>query len=553
MDVLQADILVVGGGGAGLRAAIAARKAGADVLVVNKGNEVTGGATSYLDKLIEFTGLGVSIGKEESQLYYEELLHFSHGINSSKIVKTLTDEDESELAFLEDIGVEFEKEGQDYQWLKLPVHTRPRVLRGKDDFGTHILTKLVKECHRIGVRFLLQTDVCEVIKNHHGYPCSAYAVKKGTPPKKIKINFSKVILAAGGIGNLFSSNTNPQGNGSGMAIAFELGATLTNIEFTQILPLLVSPIRGYFIISSLLARGELSNVKGDVFSYTEKINLEKLDEVTQGKIVLEMCRWIEQQQEQGLANKDGSVYWTGKNLTELMCKRIPRTLEILKERGLDLLTEPAKISVGCHQALGGIAIDHNGRTDVHGLYACGECAGNFQGAERLMGTGVIDALVFGKRAGEAAAQDHITSMNTSFEEKEEKLEIEDSETILWDVQKGFKELHQTMDRVLVSKNETKLKAAKENITKLYNRIKLINKDQLPINEWRRISQFKHATLMSKLLVEASLLRNESRGGFIRTDFPNKDDQYESASIIKKSDRHSYKIKIGNKITEGCLK
>ena len=538
-DVLHydTDVLVIGGGSAGLRAALAARAKGARVLVVNRGGSHSGGSTAYLDKLIEFTGLGVSVGSSESQLYYEELRSYGKEINSDQLLKVFSADDEEELKFLESIGVQFQREGNDYKWIKLPSHTRPRVLRGMEDFGTEILKRMVKACQDAGVEFLTHTQVYRVVKDSQGRPRVALAIRKEAEGQAIQIRFSSIVLATGGFGNLFSYNTNPQGYGSGMAMALDLGARLTNLEFVQILPLLVKPIRGFFIISSLLSQGKVSNTAGELFNPSAPISSAN-DTVLHAEIVFELCRWIEKQQEQGQVTAENGVYWNGIELKDQMERLIPRSLEVLKARGLDLTREPAVISVGYHQALGGIAIGTSGQTDIPGLFACGECAGGFQGAERMMGTGVRDALVFGRRAGRAAAE----AIDGSG--PDQGLELEQgtkSGALPIAYEDATRQLQNAMDKILVTKNSTKLQAVKREIDQLKGIVDQVPLESVPLREKVRLAELKDALLIASAYITACEARKESRGSFLRSDYPQEDPEFAAASYIWKEGKDQFQV------------
>lgn len=540
-DVLHydTDVLVIGGGSAGLRAALAARAKGARVLVVNRGGSHSGGSTAYLDKLIEFTGLGVSVGSSESQLYYEELRSYGKEINSDQLLKVFSADDEEELKFLESIGVQFQREGNDYKWIKLPSHTRPRVLRGMEDFGTEILKRMVKACQDAGIEFLTHTQVYRVVKDSQGRPRFALAIRKEAEGQAIQIRFSSVVLATGGFGNLFSYNTNPQGYGSGMAMALDLGARLTNLEFVQILPLLVKPIRGFFIISSLLSQGKVSNTAGELFNPSAPISTaNQQDTVLHAEIVFKLCRWIEKQQEQGRVTAENGVYWNGVELKDQMERLIPRSLEVLKARGLDLTREPAVISVGYHQALGGIAIGTSGETDLPGLFACGECAGGFQGAERMMGTGVMDALVFGRRAGQAAAE----AIDGSG--PDQGLELEQgtkSGALPIAYEDATRQLQNAMDKILVTKNSTKLQAVKREIDQLKSMVDQLPLESVSLREKVRLAELKDALLIASAYITACEARKESRGSFLRSDYPQEEPEFAAASYIWMKGKDQFQV------------
>lgn len=533
VETFEADVLVIGGGSAGYRAALSARESGASVLVVNGGGKTYGGATSYLDKLIELTGLAVAMDDEDVQRYYEELVDFGLGANERELVKTVTQDSEKELHFLESIGMEFKRGEEPYDVIQIPSHSRPRVVKGPHDFGTKILSRLSEKCDEQGVDMLTQTKIYDVVKDDSGRPRWAFGIKKvGNASKPIQIRFSSVVLATGGFGNLFTYATNPMGNASGMAIGFQLGATMTNLEFMHVLPLLTQPIKGFYLVSSLMSRGDVTNTDGESFRTDTKQGEGELDTVSQGNVTFEMCQWIEKQYEKGKTHEDGSVYWHGDQLIEDMKKRIPRSLTMLKDRGLDLTKQPARVSPGFHQALGGILIGPDGETNIPGLYACGECAGGFHGARRMMGTGVVDSLVFGSKAGHAAAQAVGSGTeNRWIEMKEES----DHSSPQWLDMEGLKRLQTIMDRILVIKSEDKLVQAQRDVYDLQQRLEREDVDSMPYKYRLRFSELNHAVTMAQAFIASSLSRKESRGSFVRRDYPEQTDAWAEPSRLHKQD------------------
>lgn len=529
IERLETDVLIVGGGSAGLRAALAAKEAGARVLVVNRGGKTYGGATSYLDKLIELTGLAVAFSKEEAELYYNELSDFGIEVNSRELVKTFTHNSEKELRFLESIGVEFERQGNEYVTMQIPSHSRPRVVKGMNDFGTELLKRLVTACEEKGVQFLAHTGIYEIVKDSSGHPRWALGIQKMQHSiQPVQIRFSSVVIATGGFGNLFSYATNPQGSASGMAMGLDLGAALTNLEFMHILPLMVGPIRGFYMVSALLSQGKIMNSDREEFSSGWKPMSQELDTVTQGNITFQICQWIQKQQELGKATRDGGVYWYGTHLIDDMKRRIPRSLEMLRARGLDLTTQPAIISAGCHQALGGIAIGSEGETNIPGLFACGECAGGFQGARRMMGTGVMDALVFGSRAGRAAAEAIGPSVPDQWIDMNEAVNPLPNLSC----EKGFKLLHAAMDRILVTKNKESLNRAQKEIESLQKSLEHYPINTIPYKDRLRYSELKHALTIARAFIASSRAREESRGNFVRSDFPEQREPFAKQSFVQ---------------------
>jgi succinate dehydrogenase/fumarate reductase flavoprotein subunit len=528
---LKTDVLIIGGGCAGLRAAITARKKGSEVCLVSKGMIGGGSATAYLDHLVEFTALGVSLNDTDRKDYETDLMSYGHEVNNPELIKQFVNGTEHQLNFLKGVGMETSTHPE-----MLPSHTKPRVLRGKGEFGTNLLYTLKKVALDLGVEILEYSSMYEL--NKRNFPSDARILKRKmegnhhTDDRKheledIRIQFHSLIMATGGAGQIFSLSTNPLGStGDGTGFALQLGAEVSNLEFMHYLPLAVQPITGFYIISSITTLGRFYNTEDEEFQPTIPEKLESATStVKQGYLLLEVCRWIEEQILNGKVTKDKGIYWDGRHLIDMIRAKIPNSYQKLLKQGLDLEKDIVEISIGCHQMMGGITIYEDGASSIPGLFAAGEAASGFQGAERLMGTGVMDGLVFGDIAGKSAA---IFASNRK--ESVQSVSITDiTEVPLSEkpitreqVNELKKRLKNAMDTVLITKDSGRLLKASTAIKALDEETKGEQVLSFPLNVRNSFSELRHMIETAKAVLSLSEKRLESRGSFKRLDYPEKD-------------------------------
>ncbi|MDQ0253306.1 succinate dehydrogenase/fumarate reductase flavoprotein subunit [Evansella vedderi] len=522
---MDTDVLVIGGGCAGIRAALAARKEGARVCLVSKSNVGSGSATAFLDQLVEFTALGVTAGEEDKQHYKSDLFEYGHYVNDPQLIDIYVKGTAEQLEYLKDVGLEVTEKPQ-----MLPSHRKARVLRGKGEFGTDMLYKLKDKAIEEGVEFLEFASVYEINKNVFPSFCkiAQRKINKEQPYEfeDISMSFKSLVMASGGAGQIFSLSTNPLGaTGDGTGFALQLGAELSNLEFMHYLPLLVHPINGFYIISSITTKGKFYNTKNEEFVPTlpEELLSEELT-VQQGYLLLEVCQWIEQQIIDGNVTERNGVYWDGRGHIELIKEKIPNSYNKLLKQGLDLGKDIVEISIGCHQMMGGIKIDNTGSSTVPGLYAAGETASGFQGAERLMGTGVMDGLVFGELAGKNAAKYALANKKKETE-KTYPVVSEDGKSnqiTRESISQLKKQLKEAMDKILITKDDQRLKAALVEVMRVHDLINDYNINSQPLSVRHSLSELKNMVLTSLAVIELSQARKETRGSFKRLDYPQLD-------------------------------
>jgi L-aspartate oxidase len=379
---------------AGLYAALKAARHGEDVLLLTKG-DLTLSNTYYAQG-----GIAAAICHMDSkELHIEDTLAAGAGLCALDAVEVTVSEGVDRVLDLVNLGVDFDREGDSLALTREGAHRRRRVLHARGDAtGREIaltLINLVRHDPRITV--LEQCRAVDLALSQSGRCTGAMALDL-SGGQFLKIHAGAVLLASGGVGQIYKHTTNPaSATGDGIAMAVRAGARVADMEFHQFHPTaLYKPgLRPSFLISEA-ARGEgavLLNSQGERFMprYHELAELAPRDVVSRS-IVTEIRRL-----------GDDCVYLdlTGRRKEELI-KRFPTIYYTLAEHGFDMTTDLIPVAPAAHYMMGGVATDLDGRTDVPGLYACGEaaCAG-VHGANRLASNSLLEALVFAWRAVKA--------------------------------------------------------------------------------------------------------------------------------------------------------
>ena len=391
----QADYLVIGSGVAGVRAAIELSQAGT-VLVLAK-SDLSESATAYAQG-----GIAVALSDEdEIGLHEQDTINAGDGLCRPDTVALLVEEGPKYITQLIEWGTEFDRAGTKLAFTREAAHSRSRILHAHgDSTGREISRALLARAHTIphlhlrahafttelilengravGVRFLDETDN------------SLHEVRAGA-----------ILLATGGLGQLYRETTNPEvATGDGMAIAYEAGAVLSDMEFVQFHPTALA-VKGAprFLLSEAL-RGEggiLRNINLERFMkrYHEAQELAPRDVVARA-IVSEMHKTDSQHVYLDMTAKP----------RDFLEKRFPRIYATCLGYGLDLSSDLAPVSPAAHFMMGGVKTDLWGRTSIPGLYAAGETAATgVHGANRLASNSLLEGLVFGARSGIAMAKD----------------------------------------------------------------------------------------------------------------------------------------------------
>ncbi|MBW1713664.1 MAG: FAD-binding protein, partial [Deltaproteobacteria bacterium] len=381
MDHLRVEVLVIGCGAAGLRAAIAAREAGRQVIVVSKLPEGKGTVTVMSGGA--FQGVGRDFGPERHRA---STLAAGRGINQQDLVETLTSQAPARLEEMLGWGLSAE------------IYRGLMVVDGKyPALGAGLIRCLSGRAQELGVRFLAGLVVARMAFIDGLASVLAYSM---TRSQWLGIMAKAVVLASGGASALYLRHDNPQRMmGEGYSLALEAGASLKDMEFSQCYPLVTAQpgLPMILIPPRLEILGQLANERGEDIHH--KYRLTELPAAEKARDRLSQALFRE-------------VYVCRRQVTmdltridkEAWCSHpFSAAAWDLLVRRCGALERPLPVAPAAHFFMGGVRIDSRGRTKVPGLFACGEVAGGVHGANRQGGNALTEAIVFGARAGQAAA------------------------------------------------------------------------------------------------------------------------------------------------------
>ncbi|HEY7678743.1 MAG TPA: FAD-binding protein [Candidatus Methylomirabilis sp.] len=395
------DVLVVGGGCAGLRAAGEAAGLGARVLLVNKGRIGRTGCSAFLDHRIEYSLMNIPDQAPDSPArYLEDLLACGAGRNDRTVVEAFVEGILHERDVLQRLGMRFRQEGGRPRRLQLPGHSCPRSLVCEAGFGRKLLGCLSDLARSRGAE--LREGVVALDLLRAGARVAGALVAYARTGEVAVVGAGAVVLAAGGVGNAFPLTTNPPDiAGDGVALAWRAGAALRDMELVQCYPLTASPPRGTYLVSGILLAGRVINRLGEAFAFEAPAGLA-LHAARKARLRA-LCEWMAAEAAEDRGVEGRSLEWDGTAIPrETYEAEMPATYAALRRGGADLLRDRIRIAPGAHQMLGGLGVNGHGATSLPGLYAAGEDMGGLHGADRLSGTGILEGLTFGRLAARAA-------------------------------------------------------------------------------------------------------------------------------------------------------
>lgn len=383
MEIHSTDVLVVGSGAAGLRAAIAARERNTDVLLLSKGTTGLGTATMMSYGAFSSSGFGQSI--EE---HIRKTIETGHNRNNPHLVKILCEEASERIWELIHRGLRFKKNKHG-----IVAEGRFPIL------GKPIIQCLKEWASNVGVRTVNWLTVLSLLKNGNRVMGCIAVTTQGKP---LVLKANAVILCTGGASALFRFHDNPITNiGDGYGLASKCGVVMEDMEFIQFYPLLIHTAhRPKILAPPLLAeKGTIVNDAGE--DIVAKYELSSVKPIAiRGRDVLSISLYREMREGRktyldlrGLSSADKSLQM------EMADKEIMKFLEKRYQSQSELLP----VMPCAHFTMGGVVIDQDGRTSLKGLFAAGEVACGLHGANRMGGNALTETLVFGYRAGNAAA------------------------------------------------------------------------------------------------------------------------------------------------------
>ncbi len=575
------DVLVLGAGGAGLRAAIAAREAGMRTAIVCK--SLFGKAHTVMAE----GGIAASMGNVNSHdnwmVHFRDTMRGGKFLNNWRMAELHATEAPDRVWELETYGALFDrtKDGRISQ-RNFGGHEYPRLAHVGDRTGLELIRtlqqKIVSLQQADGVdgvasdgklRVFAECTITELLRSVDGRIAGAFGYWRESG-RFVLFTAPAVILATGGIGKSFKVTSNSwEYTGDGHALALRAGSTLLNMEFVQLHPTgMVWPpsVRGILVTESVRGDGGvLRNSEGkrfmfdyvpDVFRnnyaksedeadrwYEDPDNNKRPPELLPRD---EVARAINSEVKAGRGSPHDGVFLdiASRRPQEWILSRLPSMYHQFKELAdVDITREPMEVGPTCHYVMGGVEVDPDtaAATRVPGLFAAGEVAGGMHGSNRLGGNSLSDLLVFGRRAGTGAAE-YVRGLGAQYPAvAPQQVERAAAEALTpFETDGGenpytlHQELQQTMtDLVGLIRVAPEMQQALAKIAELKDRAgKLSVEGNRQFNPgWHLALDMRNMLLVSECVARAALLREESRGGHTRDDFPEMSSRWRGVNLI----------------------
>lgn len=514
MQVFEFDTVVIGSGLAGLSAAYHSSKYG-KVAIVTKSQLDT--SNSYYAQ----GGIAAAIEEDDSpEQHLDDTKIAGRGLCDMDAVKILVNEGKERVLELIEMGMPFDKIDGKYVLGLEGGHNKRRILHaGGDATGKELTCFMLQKVKEQSAIFAFEyVAALKLLQNNNRIlGVQAYDFVN---QKNIVFRAKSIILATGGLSRVFARSTNPHtATGDGIAMAYDAGAKLADLEFIQFHPsALYIPGKEAYLISEAV-RGEgawMLDENGERFMK----NIHPLAELAPRDVVAySIFRQIQK-------SKSNFIYLSLKHLDkDKIKKRFHHIDNQLKENGFDLTNDLLPISPAAHYMVGGIRTNLDAETNISGLFVCGEAASTgVMGANRLASNSLLECLVFGKRASDKAASviksdDHLDECEPVFIKKENE------ETFL---------AYQNEIATLMSENLGIVRNKKDMEFALKQLIAVEQKFKDNNNEYNFI-KIKNTATICKLIANAALVREESRGGHIREDFQKENPDFRVHIIQQKGE------------------
>ena len=558
------DVLVIGAGGAGLRAAIEAASQGVKVGVVCK--SLLGKAHTVMAEGGVAAAMGNVDDRDSWRVHFADTMRGGQYVNNWRMAQLHAQEAPARVNELEAWGALFDRtpDGRILQ-RNFGGHRYPRLAHVGDRTGLEMIRTLQDHGIQEGMDVHMEVTVLALLKDGDRIAGAfAYDRERG----RFKIFRAKaVVMATGGIGRAYNITSNSwEYTGDGQALAYLAGADLQDMEFVQFhLTGMIWPpsVRGILVTEGVRGEGGvLRNRDGKRFMFEnipDNYKPQTADSEEEGWRYTQgdknarrppelltrdhVARMIVREVKEGRGSPHGGVFldisWIKEklpNAAEHIRKKLPSMYhQFMQLAGIDITKEPMEIGPTTHYVMGGIRVDGDTQmSTVPGLFACGECAAGLHGANRLGGNSLSDLLVFGKRAGQYAAEFARTQPASTLSEPD----IEDAATRAlapfdrgsagegpYQVQEslqttmqnyvGIVRVHDEMERALSEIEVLKQRAEKVGVPG--------NREYNP--GWHTALDLRHLLIISEGITKCALERKESRGGHFRDDYPDKDPEF----------------------------
>jgi succinate dehydrogenase / fumarate reductase flavoprotein subunit len=581
-ETIYHDVLVIGSGGAGLRAAVEASSKGVSVGMVCR--SLLGKAHTVMAEGGVAAALANVDDRDNWKVHFADTMRGGQYLSNWRMAELFTREAPDRVKELEAWGAVFDRtpDGRILQ-RNFGGHKYPRLAHVGDRTGLEMIRTLQDHGIHQGIEIYQEHTITSLLKDGDRI-AGAFGYDRATGSFKV-FQAKAVVITTGGMGRIYKISSNSWDcTGGGISIAFHAGAELIDMEFVQFHPTgMVWPpsVRGLLITEGVRGEGGvLRNNAGKRFMFDdipENYRSQTSTDEEEGWRYIQgdknakrppelltrdhVARCIMREIKAGRGSPHGGVFldiaWIREkisNAPEHIRKKLPSMYHQFKElAGVDITQEAMEVGPTTHYMMGGIKVEADSQmTTVPGLFAAGECAAGLHGANRLGGNSLSDLLVFGKRAGEFAAAYAKNNAATNINQHQVAEIVnralapfarESKNGNAFQIQSQLQDFMQ--DLVGITRTESDLSKAIDKITAMKARIKEVGCDgNRNFNPgWHTALELNHMITVAEAITRAARERKESRGGHFREDFPEKSNEFGNVNIsIIKSDPDTMEVK-----------
>lgn len=534
---ISTDVLIIGSGGAGSRAAIEVDDAGLKATIVSKGLSFRSGCTGMAEG--GYNAVFKTVDKDDSiEAHIKDTMKGGSYLNDKELVEILVNESPKRLIDLENYGALFDRqESGEIDQRPFGGQTYRRTCYQGDRTGAELLNALKEEIIKRGIDCIEEVMVTSLVTDKNQVIGATGLDLKDS--SLIYFKAKSVILASGGAGQLYPVTSNTfQKNGDGFAIAYRAGANLVDMEQIQFHPTgMVAPEskKGVLVTEAVRAEGgKLINSEGERFM--SKYAPEKMELATRDVV----ARSIYQEIIEGRGTENGGVYLDISHLDDDYIDEKLETMVLQFDNvGVDIKHEPIEVAPTAHHFMGGVKINPDASTSLENLYGAGEVCGGVHGANRLGGNALADTQVFGKIAGVSASQ---AAKGSELKTNDEQVKAEASriESLIkkgsikpQEFKNNIKKL--MWEKVAIVRDEKTLNEALKELLDMQKDLEDLDVSDKTQYNTDLVTALEVINMVDIciLSVKSAILRRESRGAHYRSDFPESNDEWKKSIVMNK--------------------
>ena len=538
IKTISTDVLIIGSGGAGSRAAIEVDDAGLKAIIVSKGLSFRSGCTGMAEG--GYNAVFKTVDKDDSiEAHFNDTLKGGSYLNDKKLVEILVNESPKRLVDLENFGALFDRqESGEIDQRPFGGQSFRRTCYQGDRTGAELLNALKEEIIKRDIECIEEVMITSLVTDGNQVIGATGLNLKDS--SLIYFQAKATILASGGAGQLYPVTSNTfQKNGDGYAISYRAGANLVDMEQVQFHPTgMVAPEskKGVLVTEAVRAEGgKLINSEGERFM--SKYAPEKMELATRDVV----ARSIYQEIIEGRGTENGGVYLDISHLDDDYIDEKLETMVLQFENvGVDIKHGPIEVAPTAHHFMGGLKIDTDASSSLENLFGAGEVCGGVHGANRLGGNALADTQVFGKIAGESASK---AAKESELKTNDEMVQ-EEASRIEGLIKKGsikpkeFKNRIKSLmwEKVAIVREEKTLNEALGQLQEMQK--ELVDLDVSDKKQYNTdlVTALEVINMLEIciLTVKSAIIRRESRGAHFRSDFPESKDEWKKSIIINKN-------------------